>query len=195
MIRTTNTRHSEQTTFHAREERLAHPRLDSVPAATNDSKSETVDNGDGEVAVQRSIDDLGSVLRAPTTVLATVPSVFDLPIWPWMAHSKVYHLDMGVICKQYRDEIIGPWIRSLKEEGEKSLIGTIERSSQVAKELVTSTLEREEQRYNRELDGKNEPMDQGAVQHLITAYGNLVAAEAALTALVAHIKEKARSGK
>ena len=80
-------------------------------------------------------------------------------------------------------------------EGEKSLIGTIELSSQVARELVTSALTREDKRYNRELDGKNKPMDQGAVQHLITVYGNLVAAEAALTELVVHIKEKARCGK
>jgi len=37
-------------------------------------------------------------------------------------------------------------------------------------------------------------MDQGAVQHLITIYGNLVAAEAALAELFVHIKDKARNG-
>ena len=112
-----------------------------------------------------------------------------------MVHSRAYHLEMDVIHNRYKDEIISPWIRSLKEEGEKSLIGTIELSSQVARELVTSALMREDERYNRELYGKNKPMDQGAVQHLITVYGNLVAAEAALTALVTHVKGKARSGK
>ena len=195
MIRTTDTRHTAQTAFRAIEERLARPWLGSVPPATNDSKSDVVDNDDVEVAVQRSINDLGFMLRAPIAVLATVPFVFGLPIWPWMVHSRAYHLEMDVIHNRYKDEIINPWIRSLKEEGEKSLIGTIELSSQVAKELVTSALEREDQRYNRELDGKNKAMDQGTVQHLITGYGNLVAAEAALTELVVRIKEKARSGK
>ena len=111
-----------------------------------------------------------------------------------MVHSRAYHLEMDVIYNRYKDELTSPWTRSLKEEGEKSLIGTIELSSQVAKELVTSALEREGKRYNRELDGKNNSIDQAPMQYLITGYGNLVAAEAALTELVVHIKEKARSG-
>ena len=194
MIRTTNTRHTASTAFRAIEERLARPWLGSVRPATNGGKSEAVDNGDVEEAVQRSIDDLGFMLRAPIAVLATVPFVFGLPIWPWMVHSRAYHLETDIIYGRYKDIIINPWITSLEEEGEKSLIGTIELSSRVAKELVTSALEREDKRYTRELDEKNKPMDQGAVQHLITVYGNLVAAEAALTGLVVHIKEKARSG-
>ena len=194
MIRTTDTRHTAQTAFRAIEERLARPWLGSNRPATNDGTSDDDDNDDVETAVQKSINDLGFMLRAPIAVLATVPFVFGLPIWPWIVHSRAYHLEMDVIYNRYKDEIINPWIRSLKEEGEKSLIGTIELSSQVARELVTSALTREDKRYNRELDGKNKPMDQGAVQHLITVYGNLVAAEAALTALVVHIKEKARSG-
>ena len=195
MIRTTDTRHTAHTAFRAIEEKLARPWLGNVPPTTNDGRSEVVDNDDVEVAVHRSIIDLGFMLRAPIAVLATVPFVFGLPIWPWMVHSRTYHLEMDVIHDRYTNMITNPWISSLKEEGEKSLIGTIELSSQVARELVTSALTREDKRYNRELDGKNKPMDQGAVQHLITVYGNLVAAEAALTELVVHIKEKARSGK
>jgi len=118
-----------------------------------------------------------------------------LPIWPWIVHPRTYHLEMDVVYHLYREESINPWIRSLKEEGEKCLIGTIELSSHVARELVTSALTREDKRYNRELDAKNKLTDQGAMQHIITIYGNLVAAEAALTALVVHIKERARSVK
>ena len=193
MIRTTDTRHTAQTVFSAIEERLARPWLGSV--RPNGGKSEAVENGDVEVATQRSINDLGFMLRAPITVLATVPFVFGLPIWPWMVHSRAYHLDMDVIYNRYKDIIINPWITSLKEEGEKSLIGTIKLSSQVAKDLVSSALEREDKRYNRELEEKNKPMDQGVAQHLILVYGNLVAAEAALMELVVRIEENARSGK
>ena len=195
MFRTTITRHTAQAVFSATEERLARARLGSVRPATNGGKSEAVDDDDLEGAVQKGINDLGFILRAPITALATVPFVFGVPIWPWISRSLTYQLKIDVVYDRYREHIINPWIGSLKEEGEKSLIGTIELSSQVAKESVTSALEREDQRYDRELDGKNKLMDQGAVEHLITMYGNLVAAEAALTALVAHMKRKARSGK
>jgi hypothetical protein len=124
VIKTTATRHTAQTAFRAIEERLARPWLGPGSPATSDVESELGD--DAEVAVQRSIDELGFMLRAPITVLATVPFVFGLPIWPWMVHSRAYHLGMDVIYNRYKDEIVDPWIRSLKEEGEKSLIGTIE---------------------------------------------------------------------
>ena len=138
---------------------------------------------DAEVAVQRSVNDLGFMLRAPITALASLQFVFGLPIWPWMVHSRAYHLAMDVIYNRYMDEIVDPWIRSLKEEGEKTLIGTIEYSSKVAKELVTSALEREDNRFKRELEIKSKPVDQGTVQQHITMYGNLVAAEEALREL------------
>jgi len=128
------------------------------------------------------------MLRAPITVLATLPFVFGLPIWPWVVYSRAYHLEMDVIYNRYKDEIVDPWIKSLREEGEKSLIGTIECSSNVAKELVTSALEREDNRYKRELEGKNKPVDQGTVQHLIAIYGNLVAAEEALRELFIRVE-------
>ena len=188
MIKTTETRHTAQTAFRAIEEKIARPSLGPVIPATSDGKSEVVDN-DIEVVVKLIIDELGFMLRAPITALATIPLVFSLPVRPWRA----YHLEMDVIHDRYKDEIINPWIRSLKEEGEKSLLGTIELSSEVARGLVTTTLAREDKRYERELKAKNRPMDQGAVQHLITLYGNLVAAEAALGELFVHIKDKARS--
>jgi len=189
VIKTTSTRHTAQTAFRAIEEKIARPWLGGPGSpVTSDGESESDLGDDAEAAVQRSIDELGFMLRAPITMLATVPFVFGLPIWPWMVHSRAYHLGMDVIHDRYRDEIVDPWIRSLKEEGEKSLIGTIEFSSKVAKDLVTSALEREDNRYKRELDGKNKPVDQGTVQHLIAIYGNLVAAEEALRELFARVE-------
>ena len=102
---------------------------------------------------------------------------------------------MDVIHDRYRDEIVDPLIKSLQEEGEKSLTGTIEVSSKVGKDLVTSALEREDKRYKRELEGKNKPMDQEVVQHLIASYGNLIAAEEALRELFIRVEGlQARSG-
>jgi hypothetical protein len=192
MIKTTATRHTAGTAFRAIEERIARPWLGTVTPAKSDEKQGQVDN-DVEEAVQKSIDKLGFMLRAPINVLATIQFVFTRPVWSWTVLSRAYHLEMDVIYNRYKDEIIHPWIRSLKEEGEKSLIGTIELSSTVAKELATSALDREDIRYKQELERINKPMDPGAVQRLITIYGNLMAAEAALGELVVHIKEKARS--
>ena len=127
------------------------------------------------------------MLRAPITALATVIS---LPmIWRRVSRSRVYHLGMDVICNRYKDEIVDPWIKSLEEEGKKSLVGTIELSSKVAKELVTSALKREDNRYERELEGKSKAMDVGTLQHLIAMYGNLVAAEEALKELFVRVKD------
>ena len=187
VIKTTATRHTPQTAFRAIEERLARPWLTTRRTApTTDEESE---NDDVETALQRSVDDLGFMLRAPITVLASLPFVFGLPIWPWMVHSRAYHLGMDVIYNRYKDEIVDPWIKSLEEEGKKSLVGTIELSSKVAKELVTSALKREDNRYERELEGKSKPMDVGTVQHLIAMYGNLVAAEEALKELFVRVKD------
>jgi len=159
-----------------------------ISPVTSDGESESDQGNDAEATIQRSIDERGFVLRAPITMLASVPSVFGLPIWPRNFNSRAYHLDMDVIYNRYKDEIVDDWIRSLKEGGEKCLIGTIEFSSKVAKDLVTSVLEREDNRYKRELEGKIKPVDQGTVQHLIAIYGNLVAAEEALRELFARVE-------
>ena len=196
MIKTTDTRHTAPTAFRAIEVRLARPWLASGTPTTNDGES-TSDLEDGtELAVQRSISDLGFMLRAPITALATVPFVFGLPIWPWIVHSRAYHLGMDVIHSRYKDEIVDPWIRSLNDEGEKSLIGTIELSSKVAKDLVTSALEREDDRYKRELEGKTKPLDPDTVNRLIAIHGNLMAAEEALKELFIHVEGlRAQSGR
>ena len=189
MIKTTATRHTAPTAFRAIEVRIARPLLGFGTPTTSDSESNSDLEDDVEVAVQRSIDDLGFMLRAPITVLATVPFVFGLPIWPWVVHSRAYHLGMDVIHNRYKDEIVDPWIQNLNEQGEKSLIGTIELSSKVAKDLVTSALEREDDRYKRELEGKTKPVDLDTVNRLIAVYGNLIAAEEALKELFIHVKD------
>ena len=183
-----------QTAFRAIEKRIARARLGAGTPAASDVKSDEVD--DTEEAAQRSIEELGFMLRAPITMPATVPFVFGVPIWPWMVYSRAYHLGMDVIHNRYKDEIVDPWIKSLKEEGEKSLIGTIEFSSKVAKDLVISALEREDNRYKRELEGKTKPVDQERVQHLIAIHGNLVAAEEALRELFIRVEGlQAQSGR
>ena len=87
---------------------------------------------------------------------------------------------MDAICSLYEDKIIDPFIRRLKEEGEKCLVSTIELTSRTAKELVTSTLE---------LEGKTQRMYVEMVRYLTAMYGNLVAAEEALKELIIRVKD------
>jgi hypothetical protein len=108
--------------------------------------------------------------------------------WTWTGFRRQYSIDIDTLHDRFKGEIIDPWIKKLKEEGEKSLIGTIETSYLTAKNLMTSALEREDRRFERELEGKRRPVDQGAVQHLIAIYGNLVAAEEALRELFIRIE-------
>lgn len=157
---------------------------------THDEGSEAKDEN-VEEAVQKGIDDLGFMLRAPIAVLATVPFVFGLPIWPWVVRSRTYRLEMDVIYRRYKGEIVDPWIKGLTEEGKKSLIGTIDISSQVARDLVRSALERERNRYDRELELKKS-VELQALVYLIANYGNLVAAEEALKILFGRIKDLER---
>lgn len=87
---------------------------------------------------------------------------------------------MDVLYAQYDEEIIDPWIKSVKKEGEKCLVRNIKLSSNVMKASINSALERAESRYKQEIEGKNKPLLQKTVRQLIAMYGHLVAAEEAL---------------
>jgi hypothetical protein len=188
VIKSTRTRHTARTAFRSIEEKIARPLLSPTSPVMSDGGFNL--QGDVvELAVQQRIDELGFMLRAPISVLATVPFVFGLPVWPWIVVSRAYHLEMDVIRLHYKDDIIDPWIKSLEKEGERCLIGAIQASSKVAKGSVTSTLEREDNRYKRELEEKKQSMNAEAIQYLISVNGNTVAAEEALKKVFAHVKQ------
>jgi hypothetical protein len=96
---------------------------------------------------------------------------------------------MDVIQNKYNEEIVEPWLRNLKEEGEKSLKGTIHASSAVAKAAVQNALEREDKRYTREGEQKEVAARAGIVQHMVAMNSNLWAAESALLLIQRMLKE------
>lgn len=128
------------------------------------------------------------MLRAPITAMATLPFVFGLPIWPWITHQQSYHLRIDFLETQYKEQIVDPWIRSLKEDAEKSLVGTISASSQVARAAVENVLRRENARYQRENDFKNLPSRAGMVQHMVALSSSLWAADSALLTIQKMLK-------
>jgi hypothetical protein len=87
--------------------------------------------------------------------------------------NRQYSIEIDTLHDRFKDEIINPWIRKLREEGEKTLLRTTETSFKAAKELMTSALLEKEARCKRELEEKN----------TIAIYCNLLAAEEALREL------------
>ena len=96
---------------------------------------------------------------------------------------REYSIETETLRNRFKGEMVDPWIRKLKEEGEKALLGTTETSFMAAKDLMTSALLEREDRYKQELDEKEKLVGEERVQHLTTIYCNLLAAEEALKGL------------
>lgn len=199
-IRTTNTRYTATTAYRAIEETLAKPWLSSGagikldvldgPSDKDEAKSPVApEDEDMEDSMRRDLDELGFMLRAPISAIAAISFVFGSPFWPWIIHKRSYHLSMDIIHSRYQEEIVAPWMRDMQDEGERSLLGTISKSSEVAKEAVEGALRREEERYEREKESKSKPVPPGTIQHLVAVHGNLLAAEGALTQLGEKVRE------
>ena len=97
--------------------------------------------------------------------------------------NRQYSIEMDTLHDRFKDEVINPWIRNLKEEGEKALLGTTETSLMAAKELITSALLEREARCKRELDDKEKLVGEERVEHLTAVYSNLMTAGGALKRL------------
>jgi len=98
--------------------------------------------------------------------------------------NRQYSIEMDTLHDRFRDEMINPWIRKLKEEGEKALLGATETSLMAAKELITSALLEREDPCKRELDDKANLVGEERVEHLTAVYSNLMVADAALKELL-----------
>lgn len=143
-----------------------------------------------EEAVRSSVERLGFMLRAPLTVATSITWTVGAPIWVFMPQSLTYHLPMKTVQQRYDDEIVKPWLKQLSDEGEKTLLGIIDIISKAVKGTLDSALEREEIRYAREMETKKKPLDSAAVDNLVTAFMNLLAAEKALKELNGRISKK-----
>ena len=148
-----------------------------------DTQRSADDDGNVEAAARSAIDRLGFILRAPITVMTAITWTLGAAFWVFTPKTRTYHLALDKIHQQYKARIVQPWLESLNKEGERTLLGTIDLSSNAARNSLNIALEREQKRYQRELETKQKPIDQEAVEHLVAAYVNLLAAEEALQEL------------
>ena len=101
--------------------------------------------------------------------------------------ARKYHLDVDVITQQYKTQIVQPWIESLNEQGERTLLGTIRLGFTAARDCLNNALEREKARYQREIENMKQPLDEEAAGRQVAAFVNLLAAEEALQELYGRI--------
>jgi hypothetical protein len=101
---------------------------------------------------------------------------------------RQHSIDIDTLRDRFKNEAIDPWIRKLKEEGERALLETIETRFKAAKEMITSALLEREDRCGRELDAKENFVGEEKVGHLTAIYSNLLATEEALGGVFAHIR-------
>ena len=102
--------------------------------------------------------------------------------------NRQYCIEIDTLHDRFKREIIDPWIRKLKEEGEATLLGTTGMSLLAARNWVTSALLEREARCKQELDIKYELVGEERVERLTAMYSNLLAAEEALKELLARIE-------
>jgi hypothetical protein len=100
---------------------------------------------------------------------------------------RQHSIDIDTLHDRFKNEVIDPWIRKLKEEGEKALLETIETRFKAAQEMITSALLEREDRYKRELDEKEDVVGEERVGHLTAIYSNLLSTEEALGGVFASI--------
>ena len=103
--------------------------------------------------------------------------------------SRQYSIGIDTIHDPFKGEIIGPWIRELKEEGEKTLLRATEAGLEVAKNLMASALLEKEDRCKRKLEDteKDKLAGEKHVAWFTAICINLLAAEEALSGLSVRI--------
>ena len=115
----------------------------------------------------------------------------------WSLFNRQYSIEIDTLHDRFKDKIVDPWIRELKEEGERTLLEVSQASIRAAKDWMASALLEKEDRYKRELEAKRKEMHVGEaeVSRFTAVYTNLLSAEAASTELLVRISDcRAQSG-
>ena len=107
---------------------------------------------------------------------------------PLSLFNRQYYIEIDTLHDRFKGEIIDPWIRKLKEEGEKTLSGITETSFKAAKDWMFHALAEREYRCEQELEKKVMLVGEERVERLTAMYGNLLAAEEALGELFARVE-------
>ena len=101
---------------------------------------------------------------------------------------RQYRIEIDPLQDRFKSDIVDPWIKKLKEEGEIALFGTIGTSFTDAKDWMTFALLEKERQCKQELEKKETLDGEETVERLTAVYSNLLAAEGALGELFARVE-------
>ena len=102
--------------------------------------------------------------------------------------NRQFSIEIDTLHDRFKNEMIDPWIKKLKEEGEETLLRTTETRFRATKTLMASALLEKENRCKRELEKKDIPIGGERMERLTAIYGNLLAAEEALRELFVRVE-------
>ncbi|KLO16293.1 hypothetical protein SCHPADRAFT_221994 [Schizopora paradoxa] len=195
-VRTNVERHNIASAYTAIRNVLSKPFLrssDSVDEADG-TKSITSDGTETTDGPPTFSSDLGFMIRAPIAVLATIPLLLGSIVWPWLIHKKNFVIDKNILAKHFQEQMQKPYFIELRREAEKTMEAVINLTSQLAQDIVDSSLMEEQARFSREKAVKE--LSQSSVQDSISiavdtvsAFWNLSAAEHGLNELQSKLNE------
>ncbi|KLO16273.1 hypothetical protein SCHPADRAFT_995240 [Schizopora paradoxa] len=182
-------RHTPRTAFQAIEASIAKPLIPSSSSMIEVLKNENEleDAADDINSSQRSnkLDELGFMLRAPITILASVAWVIGVGFWPFMKQSEKIFMRKTDFTEQLHKHLLSVFFEDLQEEGRETLELIMDKSWRMAKSVVEEKLKSEDMRYENEKilkqNGRDRANDQ--LTALLPPLLNYLAAESALAQL------------
>lgn len=103
--------------------------------------------------------------------------------------SRQYRIEIDTLYDRFKNDIVDPWIRKLKEAGELRLFGTIGSNFTGTKDWMTSALLEKELRCKQELEKMERFDGEEKVERLTTIHRNLLAADGALGELASRLRK------
>ncbi|KLO16285.1 hypothetical protein SCHPADRAFT_901671 [Schizopora paradoxa] len=196
VMHTIAVRHTGASAYRAIQDAVAKPFLKQRPVDAfleadhdidEDSEKSTVGSRDGD-GRRRSVDDLGFMLRAPITVVASLSWLLGSGVWPFMKQSEKIVMDKQEFMEQLQKQLLARIFENLQKEGQVTLAAMMDSSWTAAKSVVEDELKSEEQRYGSEGTLKSKPVSEEKLAASLAALLNFVAAESAMAKLQTHLQ-------
>ncbi|KLO15519.1 hypothetical protein SCHPADRAFT_938629 [Schizopora paradoxa] len=137
--------------------------------------------------IAKDFDSLGFMVKGPVTAIAAFSWAISAGVWPFMYRLKAFEIKKAEITRTFDAEVVNTFLKSLKQEGEKTLEGVLRVSAEGAKAAVEDVLMKEETRYQIERSKKEQPADKRIVAETLACFINFQAADSAMFKLQEHL--------
>ncbi|KLO16294.1 hypothetical protein SCHPADRAFT_221937 [Schizopora paradoxa] len=180
VMHTIAVRHSGASAYRAIQDAIARPFLNQRPIDVFLNLNAAAPRED---EWKRGVENLGFMLRAPITVVASLSWLLGSGVWPFMRQSERIVIDKRELLDHLRKQLLAKIFEDLRKEGESTLAAMMDGSWVAAKSVVEDELKSEEQRYNSEAALKRKPLSEEKLAPSLSTLLNFVAAESAMSKL------------